>query len=214
MLLGFFSADFSRILPILNNDFTKMLGEAVKYYLWFADYMFLLFLIGKVKKSGKFKRNIILTYVITGVFIIAFYLIFYCVNDNMSQYQINALTSITQHSLLGLGVGRPDWFLVLFVFIATIISTGFFSWIICFSVSYLFGKENNYIFSTIVIIGIYVLDVFVFKNLRLIIDISTNYVSYFTIATNLIVPISLCIACVMKNKKRKKEKKSDDKVCA
>ena len=128
------------------------------------------------------------------------YVVFYCINESLSVYQANSLSAITQYSLIGLGVGRPDWFLVLFVFISTIIANAFYVYAYTLSVSEIFNFKRSYLLITIMVFVLFVVDNIVLKNIQSSLDFIHTYVCYLALFVGVVMPI--VVKCISLNSKK------------
>ena len=118
IILGMLKVDLLNIMPIMDVEFGLFAKNSIKHLPWLGDYLIVLLFIGNVKIDKNPVKPIMVSYIVTSLLIVSVYVIFYCINESLSVYQANSLSAITQYSLIGLGVGRPDWFLVLFVFLS------------------------------------------------------------------------------------------------
>jgi purine-cytosine permease-like protein len=110
-------------------------------------------------------------------------------------YQANSLSAITQYSLIGLGVGRPDWFLVLFVFLSTIIANAFYVYAYTLSVSEIFNLKRSYLFISSMVFVLFVVDNIVLKNIQSSLSFMHNYVSFLALFVGISMPILVkCLA--------------------
>ena len=98
LLLGLTTARFERLLPIWDLPIKESFVNSFKYTAWFGDYFMLIFLAGNIKIDKKLTRNVIYSYLVSGLLVVASYVIFYAVNENMAGYQSLALSSITHFS--------------------------------------------------------------------------------------------------------------------
>lgn len=201
MILGVINADYHRILPILDIDIPSKAPLLTKYWGWFLDPIALLFFAGNVKQDKHPTRAFLWTHIISAAFVVFGMATFYAINENMVEFQSNGLTSMTEFTLIQLGVGRPDWFLVLFVNISNVIVTAFFVWVVTKSMVTMFNKNVNYLNSSIVLIIVYVLDEFVYKNLQTTVFITTSYASYFMAVYAIIVPLAILLSRQKSNRK-------------
>lgn len=200
VLLGVFIGDYQRLLPILDIDIAQKAPKLIKYVGWFMDPVVLLFLAGNVKEDKIKTKSYIYTHLICSAFIIFGMATFYAINEYMVEFQSNGLTSMTEFTLIRLGVGRPDWFLVLFVNIANIIVTAFLVWVITQSLVKVFNKKVSYAYSSVVLLIIYLIDEFVYKNLETTVVITTKYASIFMLIYAVLIPV--CLLIFRKNRKK------------
>lgn len=187
--LGVLKTDLWNIMPILDLAKPITLNGVVHYLPWLGDYLVILLFIGNVKIDKNPQRPLLLSYLISGLLVAVVYVVFYCINENLSVYQANALSAITQYSLIGLGVGRPDWFLVLFVFISTIIANAFYVYSYTLSFTEIFRIKRNYLVISLMVLVLFVVDNFLLKNIESSVQFVQNYVGYLALGTMILVPI-------------------------
>lgn len=208
-ILGAFTGTYSHLLPILDIKLGVESLSIFKYAPWFTDSLILLFLAGNIKVDGKIDKPLVLTYVISSVIMVIGTVIFYSINENLSVFQDNALTSMTEESLIGLGIGRPDWFLVLFANIGGIITTSATLWVASDALKNMFNIKNGYVSALVVVILVYLWDLLIYQNLELSIFITKEYASYYMIAFSILLPILVIImeSCKKKINKRLRGRK-------
>lgn len=187
--LGVIKTDLWNIMPIMDMEIGDFLGSSLKHLPWLGDYLIILFFIGNVKLDKSPTKPIMLSYTVTSLLIVTVYVIFYCINESLSVYQANSLSAITQYSLIGLGVGRPDWFLVLFVFMSTIIANAFYVYAYTLSVSEIFMFKRSYLLISIMVFILFIVDNIVLKNIQSSIDFVHQYVSYLALFVGTVMPI-------------------------
>lgn len=205
---GVFTGDFQRLLPVLDIPLKSAVPNLLKYCGWFLDPIIILFFAGHIKEEMPSPQPFIFAQIACGLFVVFGMATFYAVNEYMVEFQSNGLTSMTEFTLIRLGVGRPDWFLVLFVNIANVIDTALLVWIVCESVSQLINKKVGYPVTIGVLAVVYILDEFVYKNLEVTVLITTKIASVFMFAYTVLV-IGVLFITVKKNgnKGAKYEKK-------
>lgn len=203
-ILGATTGRFSRLLPILDLKINAETLKIFKYAPWFTDSVILLFFAGNIKiEKTSPQKSFILSYIVCSVLVVIGTVIFYAVNENLSVFQDLALTSMTEESLIGLGIGRPDWFLVLFANIGGIITTAVTLWVASYSIKEIFKIENKYNSAIIVVIMLYLWDLFVYKNIEVSILITKEFASYYMIAFSIIIPIIMLIVPTKRRKNLK-----------
>ena len=199
LLLGFVSVDLTNILPVLDCNIGEYAKDFLKYQPWLGDFMVIPLLFGNVKITKSPKLRMSLAYICTGIVTIIEILFFYGINEYLSVYQANELSAITQYSLIGLGIGRPDWFLVLFVFISKILACGFYVYTYTKCVSEIFNVDKNYIIELVSVVSIYFMEYFLLKNIDNAANYFRNVICYIMFAINCFILILLivlmCIEC-------------------
>lgn len=194
---GVFTGDFQRLLPVLDLPIKASLPKLVNYSGWFLDPVIILFFSGHIKEETTPVKPFILAQIACSLFVVFGMATFYAVNEYMVEFQSNGLTSMTEFTLIRLGVGRPDWFLVLFVNIANVVDTALLVWVVCESVSQVIRKRVGYPVTIGVLAVEYVLDEFVYKNLEVTVYITTHFASVFMLMY-VVVVIGLLLILVKK----------------
>lgn len=206
LLLGFVNVDFSNCLPILDCDLGEYAKNFLKYQPWIGDFMVIPMLFGNVKITKSPKLKLSLAYASTAVVVVIEILFFYGINEYLSVYQANALSAITQYSLIGLGIGRPDWFLVLFVFISKILACGFYVYTYTKCISEIFNVNKNYIIEFVSVVSIYFIEYFIFKNLDNASNYFRNVICYIMFAINCVILTLLLVLVTIEMKKSKNKR--------
>ena len=121
-IFGGMQTDFSAILPFETINFAKIFNEYMPFNIWFGDFMLILFL-GNRSEGIKLKWTL-LVYFISMVFTVLVTIEFYGIYDVYAAIQSSLISVITEMSMLGIDVGRVDWFLILFSEMGTIVCSG------------------------------------------------------------------------------------------
>ena len=119
-LLGTEHTDMSSILPFETINTSDLLSNYGKFNLWFGDWFLVLFLARKADKIKLSKT--LFVYVATMLFVVGLYVIFSGIYLSYTPVQSALVGTISEQSMLTVGVGRFDWFLILFVEVGTILS--------------------------------------------------------------------------------------------
>lgn len=194
-LLGAFSGQYDRLLPILDINITKSLPLLFKYLPWFTDSILLLYFIGNIKEEKNMNKSFIITHIVCSTIVVVGAIIFYTINDNLSGYQNNALSSMAEYTLVGLGIGRPDWFLVLFANISGIITAALSLWIVAQSICRMCKIKLTYLVATGVCVLVYLWDWLVYQNLELGLILTKDYASYYIVGFSIILPVFVMLLC-------------------
>lgn len=168
LLLGGFTTNFARILPICDIDLGNLFSTCSEFSMWFGDFLIMYLLMGRVQEE-KTKMNFWFAFALfASVLVMSFaYVIFYGLYGTLSSEQTNAISAISQFSLLSLDIGRVDWFLVLFFEFSTFISSGIYIYASAKFFSDVFAKKHKNVIAVILVLLVFVLDIFVFKSVGL-----------------------------------------------
>jgi len=203
--LGIFTADYLRLLPVLDIDLGEKSSHMFDYACWFLDPLILLYFAGRVKENPKkTKRGYILTHIFCSIFVIFGTATFYAINEYMVGFQSNGLTSMTEFSLIKLGIGRPDWFLVLFVNIANVIVASLLLFVVADAFTKIIKKRVNYLVSAGTMMFVYFWDEFLYRNLEITMFFTKNYASIYMWGFALVVPLLLLIIKPKQEKSKEK----------
>lgn len=169
LILGGINTDFSNSLPMCQTDFNILIMEILKSSLWFGDFIILFLFCGhiKIENVKKLWIEMMLSYFVVLIVIVPlFYWIFYARYQVLAGYQTNAISSLTQFSLLELDLGRIDWILVLLEQIATIICASLYILISGEKFSIVFNIKRKHLIMIIIAVLLFGLDIFVFRDLN------------------------------------------------
>ena len=206
VILGTFSTNFSRLLPLFTTRANVVIEEVLKCSPWFGDYIILFVLAGfvDIKKGDRIGIKLFFAYFCAVCLIVPLCVaIYFSLYGNAVVYQTNAISSLTQFSLLEFDIGRADYFLVLFEQISTIISASAYLFFAahCFCMAF---NIKKLVWVALVVGTInYLLDVFVFRNA------SSSAMGYrevlyiFMLIINFVVPLVFAI-CSLKQRHKKK----------
>lgn len=121
-LLGGAHTDFSYILPLENINFAGAFGNLLKYNIWFGDF-FVFYYLGRYTEKVKLSWSIIL-YSLTMIFVALLVVEFNGIYKAYAPVQAGLISVLSEHSMLGINIGRVDWFLILLTEIGAILGCG------------------------------------------------------------------------------------------
>lgn len=208
-IMGVFQTDFTNILPlqtIKNHNYF----EAFKTFnLWFGDYI-LVFFLGVNTKGTTLKRTL-RSYILTMIVILFLYYEFYGIFLEYSSIQPSLVSVISEQTLLGIDIGRPEWFCILIAEIGAVLSA---SVCFCFSTriaKHIFPKfKYNYILIFLVL-AMYFLDIIYLVDLNAKEIFFLDYIDIFALMLKIIffavmIGFSLYFCSKTAKKKVKSEK--------
>ena len=205
LALGATTTNYFRTLPIIDINSEEFIDTCIHYNLWFGDFLILYSFVGKIKQEdGKLGWPIIIGYVVCVITIIFAYIVFYGLYEHLSPNQNSMISALSQFSLLGLDIGRVDWFLVLFFQMGTVLSSSLYLFLASDCLNKVIGVKKNTIWVLIaLVIGIYLADIFIFKSVQAGASIIANITKYFALFMIIVMPIILLITVAVVNKKEK-----------
>lgn len=209
LIFGAVRTDVTSVLPLQTINFSAVKNSFVKINFWFGDFFFVL-VLARESKEIKFKWTV-LTYVIAMVFVISMVIVFTGIYLSYSPMQPSLVSVLSEQSMLGVDIGRIDWFLILLSEIGTILSSG-----VClyFAKKCIHGAmpkiKQGYILA-VLMLALYLLDVLLLVDLRMKLIVYMGILSYFGLAIKIIVLIvGVILAICAKNERKDETQNKDD----
>ena len=224
LCMGAATTNFARSLPLCDLNVASFAKTCFEYNLWFGDFLLIYMFVGKIKQDdGYLGWPIILAQVISTLVLSFAYMVFYGLYQNLAPNQNSLISSISLYSLLGLNIGRVDWFFVLFFQIGAVLCAGTYLFASAYCLyevlsrhhlkgvtqsGFLKGedkKAKKMMFILLFLVAvIYVADTNLFKSNQQGVAILTNITKYFGTFMVIVLPFILLIAAAVYHKKRKK----------
>ena len=206
-VFGGTQTDFSSVLPFQTINMHAVLDCYVPFNLWFGDFFLVLF-IGRYSNKIKLKWTL-LTYTLSMALTIFMFIAFFGIYGVYSSAQSSLISVISEHSMLGVDVGRVDWFLILFTQIGTILSSSLCLYLAGFCISKTFPKiKNGWIFIFLVLL-LYLADVFLFVDVNTKIRLFVNLGCVLSTIVKCGVFLFLLLACLLSIASKNHSKNSD-----
>lgn len=207
-IFGGMNSDFWGILPLNTIKDFNYLDSAYKFNFWFGDF-FLVLLLAPRSENLKYSKTI-LTYVLSMVFVIFLVIEFNGIYFNFSNLQPSLISIISEQSLLGVDIGRIDWFLILISEVGAAIGSALCLCMAKHSISQTFKKVSPNLLLFIMIVCIYFLDVFYLTDLNTKKEFFVEIMSKYAIFIKVVFLTLLLIKVIMLNAKNKGEKDEAD----
>lgn len=206
LALGAITTDYYRILPINDLTFIELLDTCLEYSLWFGDFLIIYMFVGHVKDDGKkLGWKTVVAVIVCDIVLSFAYVVFFGLYQNLSADTNSLIGFISQFSLLELDIGRVDWFLVLFFEIGAVISSGLYIYMASACIEDIFNTKKNILITFILMIALYLLDIFLFKSSQLGASVIASITKIFGVIMITILPLVLAItSSVAKHKTSKK----------
>lgn len=206
LFLGFTNCRLERVFPMLENSVLSLTVEAIKDNVWFGDFMILIYLTGKVSlnRDQKLGWNLVLPYfAVVCVIVPLSFVLFTSLYGNLAALQGNAISSLTQFSILALDIGRVGWFFVLFEQVSTVLAQSIFILMATDCFCKTFGIKSPVIPIWVLAAGLFMLDNFVFNNA----EIESFRFRDTVYLTNLIIEAFLVVVLIISSLICKKKEK-------
>ncbi len=203
-IIGATKADFTVVLPLDTICAKQILSKFVDFNLWFGDFFLVLFMSNHTKKA-KLKWTL-LVYTISIAFLTLLYIELNGIYGVYTGMKPTLISTITEQSMLGVNIGRVDWFLILFTEVGTILSCGVCLYFAKQCLSYVFPKLKKCYAVAILLASIYALNVFYLLDIHMRIEVFTGYLGVASAITKWGSFILMLIACLFQNKKQNRIK--------
>ena len=112
------------------------------------------------------------------------------------------ITDISEFSLLNLEIGRLDWFLMLGVQTSTIIACAIDVYLASYNFAKVFDIKKSYKISIVIVAIVYLLDVFVFKNITNSAVVVSMISRWFALVVQYILPLLVFIVAICYSRKK------------
>ena len=121
-IFGGTKTDFASVLPFSTLNVKSIFEAVADYNIWFGDF-FLILCLGKHTTHAKLKWTA-LVYTVAMLFVSLLYIEFYGIYEGYTPMKPSLISVLSEQSMLGVNIGRIDWFFILFAEIGTILSAG------------------------------------------------------------------------------------------
>lgn len=158
-VLGATQSDFSAILPFEDINLSEIIGNSSKFNIWFGDFFIILYMLFHTNKPKLSKT--LLFYSLSILFVVFLVIIFIGVYGDYVAIQPGLIATVTEQSMLGVNIGRIDWFLILIAEIATILSSSVCIYFANKTMCAVFPKVKPLYIAIFIAVLFYVLNVFV-----------------------------------------------------
>lgn len=200
-VFGGLHADFSVILPFQSIEFNTTAKHFLDYNIWFGDFFIVLFL-------GINAKDIKLKWTLTTYIVSAFYVLLMVIEYNgIYQYyacmQSSLISMISEQSMLGIDIGRIDWFFILITEIGSILSCGLCLHFAKNCLSLAVPKIKSKYFLILLVTALYLVDVLYLVDINSKVELFYNFAGIFAFVVKVISLIFLTVASIYANHKIK-----------
>lgn len=193
LLVGFFRADFSNLLPFMEGNFFATFPKIFRYSFWFGDYILFIVFFGNVKLEKKSFSKIFISLLISILVVGLFLAVSYSLFNYNSVTHTNAVSDTLQLLPSISDIGSFDWIMVLiwdiclFLYFTLNVLGAFY----CFRMVFL---KKWQMVSVFIILSI-VLAICLFLNFDVIlsVNLARDYVCYFSMVIQYLLPLILFI---------------------
>ncbi|MBQ8425110.1 MAG: GerAB/ArcD/ProY family transporter [Clostridia bacterium] len=203
-VIGLTKSDMLAILPFDTIKNENILECLHKFNFWFGNFFIVLFL-GSRTKNITFRKTM-LTYLLSMFFVIFLVIEFNGIYYDLAAIQPSLISILSEQALLGIDIGRIDWFLILISEIGTAICSALCLCMAKHSFSYTFKKVNPNIFLTVMVVIYYLTDIWYLVDLNVKEKFFMDIVSKYSIAIKVIVMVLLIIKVINLKMTKNKQK--------
>ena len=208
LLLSLKNTNFSNLQPHFANGFGVVAKSALDVSFWFSDCLFVLFMLGKITKTGCFTVKVLLAFLVGAGITLLLDMIFLCLFGNLAEFGSSALAKVSGFNLTGSVYGRIDWIFVMIWASSIIIKCTLFLWSATMALSFVFGVKNKKGYTTIfvAISLLFVLLPLVFPIKNVIVEFfCLGAGKYVTISVQYVLPLFMPLLTFLSNKKNKQK---------
>lgn len=197
-------ADFSNLLPFASSGVRSLLQTAVKYSFYFADYLFIIFFVGKINRSKHFVSGILGAFTFGAITVLVVNILFVGLFGNTGWLHTVALSKISQFNVDGSVMGRLDWINIIVWSVCLFIKIILFIYCINCCINYLIGHKKtspNWWALTPVYLVILVLPVIVPVQDLITEFIVNSWGKYIFSTLHYVLPLSMPLLVYISNKR-------------
>ena len=205
-ILSITELDFSNILPLGTVGFSECFDALNASFLWFGNYFVLFFCLGDVKMSKGLVKKVYLALVISILFVVAFFVVYYANFEYSSGLHKFAISDITQFTPEIASFTKVDWITVIVWMMTSVLQGSIQIYIMQRTFIEATGFRKSQLFSIIFLTIVSLMYFFSPFNSAELLQILTNYISpgvfYLGITCLLLIFIA---TIVLQRRKRQKE---------
>jgi len=206
-VLGAFHSDYSFVLPFETINFQNLMSNAGKFNIWFGDFFIILYMLFHTNKPKLSKT--LLSYFIGISFVVFLIITYFGVYGDYSALQAGLVSSITEQSMLGLNIGRVDWFLILIAEFGTILSCSVCIYFANKTLGAAFPKIKPLYLTIAIAIAFYITNVFVLVDKFIVKDFFFGTGGWLSIILKLFTTFALLLISIKDLKLKKKLEKQE-----
>ena len=186
--VGLIRADFTNLLPILENGASKF-ASLPTFAFWFGDYLVLIPFFGRVNIGKDFVKKTTISVFVAIVAITVFYMVAYARYSYNIIGHTNSISDILQVQPSSSDIGNFDWVLILIWDICLFLY--FALNLICASYSFqsAFVKMKQTYVSIILCVAIFLVNYFLQFNIYIFVNLAQENLLYYSIAIEYVLPL-------------------------
>lgn len=204
ILLGATSDDPVGIFPVLEYGVKPLIPPILKANIWFGDFIMFMPLVGNVKKTGKFDRNVVIAAAIGVIILTILYILVLDIFGVLAPCQTYFIGKIAKYTTTFSNIGRIDIIFLIMLYSGMILHTCIMiaAAVTCFTLA-VGGKRLVY--SIIIATSLGIFGYIMIMDYHVVFDVLTRNTLVFVIIMQYILPIIIIISARMSNKKNKQK---------
>lgn len=193
LIISVAKADFSNLLPVLENGFLQNIPTIFNFTFWFSDYIIFAIFFGKIKTTKHFNFKICIITLIAIFLVTLFVASSYSLFNYNSVTHTNSISDVLQVLPSTSDMGSFDWLLILIWDIAL-----FLNLLLSFSGAYycfrhVFFNKHPVFIIFILLFSFLIPSIIVNFDINTGINFVKNFTNYFCLAIELLLPILMLI---------------------
>lgn len=201
LIVVLLSGKVQSLFPILKDGISPSLKAIFDYASWFGDYFFLFILIDKIKFEENTKKKVLFSLLIVGIYIIAFFVVFYGVYTITSPGHKNAITDIVRFAKKISTVDLLDWLPVLTMIPIIILQVTLYLFMLKEIYEQTVNIKSSKYFISFFVVTVFVLSSLYLYNIQILDILFVEYLKYFAVFLFYLLPILLYIVQFIKRRK-------------
>ena len=193
LAIGTVKADFSNLLPILENNFFDKFPTILKFSFWFGDYLIFPIFFGNIKMNKKFNLKVSLIVLLFILLVSFFIAASYSLFSYNSVTHTNSISDVLQVLPSTSDTGSFDWLLILIWDIALFLSIilSFLGAFYCFR--QVFFKNQIFIATIILLLIVLIPSIVINFDINTGINFVKDYASYFCLGIEIGLPVLMFV---------------------
>lgn len=201
-LLSLFGGDYNNLFPLFNLQPQSYAVASYKTALWFGNPLMLLFFMGKIKFSDRFRTKMIFSYAVYAFILIFGLIIAYAVFGSITERQYYLPLKISKYSPSLSNVGRLDYISTMLLVTASVYELSAYVLLASETINEAFSISKTYIIPAIITVLISAATLLPGNGFFNSLHFTQKYFTPFFIAVCYLLPIAFFVH-TKKNRGRK-----------
>lgn len=192
-LLSVFGADYFNLLPFFNKRPAAYAAASYNTQLWFGDPFMLLFFMGKIKLSGRFKTKMVISYAVYAFILLSGLVVAYAVFGSITERQYYLPLKISKYSPTLSNVGRFDYLSTMMLVMASVFELAAYILFAAETLNDAFGIRKKFLLPAVITASVAAVTVILGNGFFDTLSFVQKYFAPFFIAACYLLPIAFFI---------------------